>query len=140
MIFEVLTLFPEMFDGIISDSILKRARDRGLISVNTTDIRQFSQNKHNKVDDYPYGGDPGMVIKPEPLSRAIKHVKEKFGEETPKVVFMTPHGKPYNHQVAKELSQESSLILLCGHYKGIDYRIREKYEHRATCSNRPANC
>jgi tRNA (guanine37-N1)-methyltransferase len=127
MIFEVLTLFPKMFDGIISDSILKRAREKGLISVNTTDIRQFSQNKHNRVDDSPYGGDPGMVMNPEPLIRASNFAKEKMEGKNPKVVFMTPHGVRFNHSVAAELANEESLILLCGHYKGIDYRVREKY-------------
>ena len=130
MFFEVLTLFPDMFSGILSDSILKRAIENGLISVEMTNIRDFSENKHNKVDDTPYGGDPGMVMKPEPLSRAINYSKSKLEGRAPKVVFMTPHGEPFNHKIATELAQEESIILLCGHYKGIDNRIREKYVDR----------
>lgn len=130
MFFEVLTLFPEMFTGISSESILHRAIERDLVTVNTTDIRKFSQDKHNKVDDYPYGGDPGMVMKPGPLSRAINDAKERLEGKNPKVVFMTPHGEQLNHTIVEELAEEESLILLCGHYKGIDYRIREKYVDR----------
>ncbi len=130
MFFEVLTLFPDMFDGLRNESIMGRAIDRNLVTVNTTDIRNFSQNKHNKVDDYPYGGDPGMVIKPEPLSRAIRDAKERLADKNPKVVFVTPHGEQLNHTVVSELAEEESLIILCGHYKGIDYRIREKYVDR----------
>ncbi len=130
MFFEVLTLFPEMFSGICSESILKRAIEGERVTVNTTDIRNFSQDKHNKVDDYPYGGDPGMVIKPGPLARAINDAKKRLGDKKPKVVFMSPHGERLDHTVVSELAEEEALILLCGHYKGIDYRIREKYVDR----------
>ncbi len=130
MLFEVLTLFPEMFDGITGDSILNRAIEGDRVNVNCTDIRKFSEDKHNKVDDYPYGGDPGMVMKPGPLARAINDAKERLGEKKPKVIFMSPHGEQLNHTVVAELAEEESLILLCGHYKGIDYRIREKYVDR----------
>ncbi len=130
MFFEVLTLFPEMLDGITSDSILNRAITSDRVNVNCTDIRKFSQDKHNKVDDYPYGGDPGMVMKAGPLARAINDAKERLGDKKPKVVFMTPHGEPLTHTVVEELAEEESLIILCGHYKGIDYRIREKYVDR----------
>jgi tRNA (guanine37-N1)-methyltransferase len=127
MFFEVLTLFPEMFTGVLGESILKRAVERKLISVNLTDFRRFSNNKHNKVDDSPYGGDPGMVIKPEPLAEAIKDAKQRHSKTNPKVVFLTPHGERLNQTVVNDLAKEDGLILLCGHYKGIDYRIREKY-------------
>lgn len=130
MFFDILTLFPEMFDGVFGDSILKRAIDNGLIDVRTVDFRKFSTHKHRKVDDYPYGGDPGMVIKPEPLAAAITEVKESRGDVSPKVIFLTPQGETLNHTLVEELSQEEGLILLCGHYKGIDYRIREKYVDR----------
>ena len=127
MFFDVLTLFPEMFDGILSQSILKRAIDRELISVTTDNIRDYSTDKHRSVDDAPYGGAPGMVMKPEPLAAAIIAAKKRHGSQSAKVIFMTPQGRPLTHQVVEELSCEDGLILLCGHYKGIDHRIREKY-------------
>ena len=127
MFFDVLTLFPEMFEGVLNQSILKRAIDKEIISVTTDNIRDYATDKHHTVDDAPYGGDPGMVMKPAPLAAAIVAAKERHSEQQPKVVFMTPQGRPLDHQVVTELSQEEGLILLCGHYKGIDYRIREKY-------------
>lgn len=129
MFFEVLTLFPEMFSGILSESILKRAIQNGLINVNTTNIRDFSENKHNKVDDTPYGGGPGMVMTPGPLARAIRDAKTRAGKNS-KVIFMTPQGESFNHTIAEELAEEDGIILLCGHYKGIDHRIREKFVDR----------
>jgi len=128
--FEVLTLFPEMFGPVCSDSILGRASDGNLVTVNTTDIRTFSENKHRKVDDYPYGGDPGMVMAPGPLARAIEDAKSRLADKNPKVIYLSPHGEPLTHAVVEELAQEESMILLCGHYKGIDYRINERYIDR----------
>ncbi len=130
MFFEVLTLFPEMFVPVCSDSILGRATEGNLVTVNTTDIRKFSLDKHRKVDDYPYGGDPGMVMTPGPLARAIEDAKERLADKKPKVIFLSPHGDKLTHTVVEELAQEESLILLCGHYKGIDYRINERYIDR----------
>jgi len=130
MFFDILTLFPDMFDGVLGDSIIQRARDNNLLSIEQHNIRDYSTNKHKQVDDYPYGGDAGVVIKPEPLAASIKAAKERHPNSGAQVVFMTPHGEPFTQSIAKEFAKTEGLIILCGHYKGIDYRIREKYVDR----------
>ena len=130
MFFEILTLFPSMFDGVFTDSIIKRAIEKGLISIHIDNIRNYAQDAHKSVDDYPYGGDPGMLLKPEPLSKAIGAAKERLSNHLPKVIFLSPHGEVLKHGVVEGLLKEKGLILLCGHYKGIDHRIREKYVDR----------
>ncbi|MGM0471653.1 MAG: tRNA (guanosine(37)-N1)-methyltransferase TrmD [Bacillota bacterium] len=122
MKFDILSIFPEMFNGPLNHSILQRAQNEGLIEIGITDIRDFALNKHQNVDDYPYGGGAGMVMKPEPISRAIKEVEQAES----KVIFMSPQGKQFNQEIAKDLAQEEHLILLCGHYEGIDERVREQ--------------
>jgi tRNA (guanine37-N1)-methyltransferase len=97
MFFEILTLFPSMFEGAFSESIIKLAVERGIVSINLVDFRKFSGDKHNTVDDYPYGGDPGMLIKPQPLADAIKNSKLRLSNMSPKVVFMSPHGNRLTH-------------------------------------------
>ena len=119
-----------MFEGAFSDSIIKRAREKELVSVNLVNFRDFTDDKHNTVDDYPYGGDPGMLIKPAPLARAISASKERLSELRPKVVFLTPHGERLTHRVVEELGREKALIILCGRYKGIDQRIIDHYVDR----------
>lgn len=119
---DVLTLFPEMFNSL-NHSIIGRAIDSELISINCINIRDFSQDKHNRVDDYPFGGGPGMVMKPGPIYRAIESVK---GKNT-RVIYLTPKGKVYNQAIANELSKEEHIILLCGHYEGIDNRIIDNH-------------
>ena len=121
MKFDVLTLFPEMFE-YINQSIIGRAMKKDLISVNLIDIREFSKDKHKKVDDTPYGGGAGMVIKPNVVYDAYKSV------ETPKskVIYMSPQGKVLNQKKVQELSSEEHLILLCGHYEGIDQRVLDE--------------
>jgi tRNA (guanine37-N1)-methyltransferase len=127
MIFEILTLFPAMFEGPFSDSIIKRAREKGLISIGLVNFRDFTDDKHHTVDDYPYGGDPGMLIKPQPLARAIEAGRQRLKELRPKVVFLTPQGERLDHRIAYGLSRERALILLCGRYKGVDQRIIDHY-------------
>lgn len=122
MIIEVLTLFPDMFKGFLEASMVKRAVENNALEINLTDIRDFAKNKHNKTDDYPYGGGAGMVMKPEPLYNAITHVKN--GEEVP-VIYFTPQGKLLNQQIVNTYSLQNRIILLCGHYKEIDQRIRD---------------
>ena len=122
MNFYVLTLFPEMIYSGLNYSIIKRALDKNIINIETINIRDFSNNKHRQVDDYPYGGGAGMVMKPEPIYWAYESVKEKTNADT-RVVFMTPCGKTYNQKIAEEFSKEDNLILLCGHYEGIDERV-----------------
>ena len=121
MKFDVLTLFPEMFQSL-EESIIGKAREKGLIEINLINIRDFSKDKHKKVDDTPYGGGAGMVMKPDVVYDAYASVKE----ENAKVIYLSPQGKVLNQQKVKELSKENHLILLCGHYEGIDQRVLEE--------------
>ncbi len=130
MFFDILTLFPAMFEGVLGDSILKRAIERELISVRLDNIRDYAKDRHKSVDDYPYGGDPGMLMKPAPIAEAIRAAKERNGGLNPKVVFFTPQGERLEHGIVEDLAGEQCLILLCGRYKGIDERIREHYVDR----------
>lgn len=123
MNFDVLTLFPEVFSEFVRYSIIKRAIDKELLSISCTDIRDFSNNKHRKVDDYPFGGGVGMIMTPEPVYNAINSVKK----ENSRVIYMSPKGKKLNQQLAKQYMNYEHIILLCGHYEGIDNRIIENY-------------
>lgn len=133
MNFHVLTLFPEMIMQGLNTSITGRAMDKGLISVNAVNIRDFSEDKHKKVDDYPYGGGAGMVMNAEPVYKAygylvnhIKLSKEGIGSfQRPRVIYVTPQGSIFNQSMAKEFAKEEDLIILCGHYEGIDERVLE---------------
>jgi len=120
---DVLTLFPQMFDSVLGESITGKAIKNNIVDINYINIRDFSNNKHNKVDDYPFGGGPGMVMKPGPIYRAIESVKK----ENTRVVYLSPKGKVYNQSLANEFSKENHIIFLCGHYEGIDNRIIENY-------------
>ncbi len=115
----ILTLFPDMFQ-VFNHSIINRAVQNNIVSISTVNIRDFSSNKHKKVDDYPYGGGAGMVMAPQPIVDCIHAVKKV---NKGKVVFLGPRGKVFNQETAKELSKESELIFLCGHYEGIDERV-----------------
>lgn len=115
----ILTLFPEMF-SIFEHSIIGRARDNNIIDMSVYNIRDYTLNKHKKVDDYPYGGGAGMVMAPQPIVDAIRSVKKS---NKGKVIFLGPRGKTFNQEMAKELSNEEDLIFLCGHYEGIDERV-----------------
>lgn len=121
-----MTLFPEMIERAMNESITGRAIKAGYISVDAVNIRDFANNKHNRVDDYPYGGGAGMVMKAEPVYRCYESICHSIGNERPRVVFMTPQGRTFNQKIAEELSQEEDLVLLCGHYEGIDERVLEK--------------
>lgn len=121
MQFDVLTLFPEMFE-VLNESIIGRAKEKGLINVNLINIRDFSKDKHKKVDDTPYGGGAGMVIQPDVVYDAYKSVKD----EKAKVIYMSPQGKKLDQKKVEELSKQEHLILLCGHYEGIDQRVLNK--------------
>lgn len=118
----VLTLFPEMFTGVLGSSILKKAQDKNLVNITVTNFRDFSEDKHHKVDDYPYGGGAGMVLKPEPIFNAVEHVTK---DSTPRIILMCPQGERFTQKKAEELAQEKELVFLCGHYEGYDERIRE---------------
>ncbi|WP_188693368.1 tRNA (guanosine(37)-N1)-methyltransferase TrmD [Pullulanibacillus camelliae] len=121
---DVLSLFPDMFTGVFQSSILKKAADNDLASFHVTDYRDFSLDKHHRVDDYPYGGGAGMVLTAQPLFDAVDHVTAQ-AKAKPRVILMTPQGERFDHQKAVELSKEEHLIFICGHYEGYDERIRE---------------
>lgn len=120
---DILTLFPEMF-APLRESIIKRAAERGLVDLNVIDLRTYARNKHRSVDDYPYGGGPGMVLQPEPFFLAVEELQSQ-GDEKGRVILLCPQGKPLNQEKVRELSREKRLILLCGHYEGVDERVRE---------------
>ncbi len=120
---DILSLFPEMFEGVFGCSIIKRARDNKLIDIAITNPRDFAFNKHNQVDDTAYGGGAGMVMKPEPIFRAVEAVKEKTQIKNSKVILLCPTGKAFSQKKAIELSQYEQLIFICGHYEGFDHRI-----------------
>ena len=117
---DILSLFPEMFDGFLNTSIIKRAIDASLVEVNIHDFREYSLNKHKKVDDYPYGGGAGMVLMPEPIFNAVDDIKK----DNSLIILCTPQGKTYNQKMAYGLTKEKHIIIICGHYEGFDERIR----------------
>ena len=124
MRFFILSLFPDMFDGVLKHSILKRAIQRGHLTVDLYDIRDFAKDRHNMVDDTPYGGGSGMVMKPEPIFAAVEHVVDQHQLESYKVVYLTPQGSTLTQTLTKSLAHEENVILLCGHYEGVDERVR----------------
>lgn len=122
MKFDVLTLFPQMFETVLGDSIIGRARENELIEMNFVDIRDFTRNKHRKVDDYPYSGGGGMLMNPQPVYDAYMSVAGGL-DYKPLTIYMSPQGKVFNQSMAIDLSKEEHIILLCGHYEGIDQRV-----------------
>ncbi len=122
---DILTLFPEMFDGPFSQSILKRAQVKGTVEFNLFNIRDWSTNKHRTVDDYPYGGGAGMVMMVEPIALCIEALKARTAYD--EIIYLSPDGELLNQPLANQLSIKKNLLLLCGHYKGIDERIREHF-------------
>jgi len=126
---EILTLFPQMFQGLLSTSILGRAIDRKLVSVNIRNIRDYTHDKHHTVDDYPYGGGAGMILKPEPIFEAVESIKSDLclkqeGGELP-IILLTPQGRLFTQGIAEELSKYSHLVFICGRYEGVDERVPE---------------
>lgn len=124
MNYHILTLFPEMVLNGLHTSIIGRAAEKGLLSIEAIDIREYSTDKHRHVDDYPYGGGAGMVMQPMPICDAYDDLCEKIGKK-PRVIYMTPQGKVFNQKIAQELAREEDLVFLCGHYEGIDERALE---------------
>lgn len=125
---DVLTLFPQMFESPLSSGIFKRAADRKLVQIKAHNIRDWTHDKHHTVDDYPYGGGSGMLLKPEPLFEAVEAIKSEIPREeanTIPIILLTPQGRPFSQRIAFELSQYSHLILICGHYEGVDERVVE---------------
>ena len=126
---DILCLFPEMFVSAFDQSIIKRAKEKGIVDIMIHDIRDYTHDKHHTADDYPYGGGPGMVLKPEPVFEAMEAIKQQLNTSEIPIILLTPKGRLFNQQVAKELALYSHLILICGHYEGIDERV---HEHLAT--------
>ncbi len=122
---DILSLFPRMFDGPFGESIVKRAADRGLVNIFIHDFRDLAHDKHRTVDDYSFGGGEGMVLKPEPLFEAVESLRQSAGESAGPVILLTPQGRLFCHQIALELSKVQNMVLICGHYEGVDERVRE---------------
>ncbi|OIK13961.1 tRNA (guanosine(37)-N1)-methyltransferase TrmD [Bacillus sp. MUM 116] len=122
---DILTLFPDMFTGVLGQSILHKAAEKSAVEYNVVNFRDYADNKHNTVDDYPYGGGAGMVLKPQPIFDAVADLKEKAASLNPKVILLCPQGSRYDQRKAEELAREEHLIFICGHYEGYDERIRE---------------
>lgn len=120
---DILTLLPKLLEGPFSDSILKRAIDKGLVEVHVHDIRSYSTDKHNKVDDYAFGGGAGMVMQIEPIHRCIEELKSERSYD--EIIYMTPDGKTLDQGISNSLSMKGNLMILCGHYKGVDQRVRD---------------
>ncbi|RHH69596.1 MULTISPECIES: tRNA (guanosine(37)-N1)-methyltransferase TrmD [Vagococcus] len=120
---DVLTLFPKMFEGPLTESILGKAIGKGLLDVHVRNFRDFSTNKHQQVDDYPYGGGAGMLLKVQPIHDALTFIKEEARTQ-PRVILLDPAGKPFNQEMAEDFSEEEHLVFICGHYEGYDERIR----------------
>ncbi|PSO44301.1 tRNA (guanosine(37)-N1)-methyltransferase TrmD, partial [Candidatus Saccharibacteria bacterium SW_7_54_9] len=124
MKFSIITLFPDMLSGPLEVSMLKKARDNGLVDIEVINLREFGVGSSKQVDDAPYGGGDGMLLKPEPVVNAIEHTKSQQATEDSMVILLTPQGDSYSQATARQLSGESHIILVCGHYEGFDERIR----------------
>lgn len=127
---DIITVLPEMFEGFLSESIVGRARKQGLVEINIHNLRDYTKDKHKRVDDYPFGGGSGMIMQIQPIADCIKSLQDKLmedkGESYDAIIYTSPDGKQFNQPMANELSQLKNIIILRGHYKGIDHRIREK--------------
>jgi len=124
MKFDILTLFPEMFESVLDQSMLKSAAENGVVRISLIDIRDFTTDKHHTADDYPFGGGPGMILKPEPVFLAAESVlRDRQPGEVP-VILLSPQGRKFDQTVAKDLAAKEEIVLICGHYKGVDERIR----------------
>lgn len=127
---DIATLFPDMCEAVLSESIIGRARKAGYIEIHCHNIRDYTLDKHKRVDDKAYGGGTGMVMQPQPIHSCIMHIKEELGEteKPPRLIFMSPQGRVLTQEVVKELAEESNLVLLCGHYEGVDQRVLDELE------------
>ncbi|MBO5287202.1 MAG: tRNA (guanosine(37)-N1)-methyltransferase TrmD [Clostridia bacterium] len=123
MRFDIMTLFPEMVNSVLNSSIIGRAIQNGYITVEAHDIREYTTNKHRKTDDTPYGGGKGMLMATQPICDCFDAVCKKQGEGTRRVIYASPRGRIFNHEIAKELSQYDNIVILCGHYEGVDQRV-----------------
>jgi len=124
MVIDIVTIFPDIFEGFLTESMLKKAQEMDLVKIRTRDLREFTTDKHRQVDDYPYGGGKGMILKPEPIFAAVEEIKKEVPGNS-LVILLSPQGVVFSQQKARELACENHLIFLCGHYEGIDERVRE---------------
>jgi len=123
---DVITIFPQMFEGVIQESILKRAQHKNIVRINIHNLRDFALDKHSTVDDRPYGGGAGMVLKAEPIFRAVEKILSRAkGKSRVRIILLTPQGQTFNQAKAKEFSKERHLLFICGHYEGVDERVKE---------------
>ena len=129
---EILTIFPGIFEGPFSESMLRRAVDRGLVEIEPVDLRSYAEGRHRQVDDSPYGGGSGMILKPEPLFRAVEDLQERGGNRA-RVILLTPQGRTFSQEIARELSRERRLLLICGRYEGVDERVRDCLLYTSRC-------
>ena len=125
MNFYIMTLFPDMVKDGLNTSIIGRAMEKGLLSIDAVNIRDYAFNKHHSVDDYPYGGGAGMLMQAEPVYQTYKAIEEKTGKKSLRVVYLSPQGKTFNQKMAEEFAKEEDLVFLCGHYEGVDERVLE---------------
>ncbi len=127
---DIITVLPELFGGFLTESILGRAQAKGLVEIHVHNLRDYTKDKHKRVDDYPFGGGSGMIMQIQPIADCIaalqQNLKEATGEDYDEIIFTTPDGQQFDQSMANELSQLKNIIILCGHYKGIDQRIRDK--------------
>lgn len=121
---DILTLFPRMFDGPLGESIIGKAREKGLLDIRVSNFRDYSDNKHQTVDDYPYGGGAGMLLKVQPIHANLAAIEAEQPIEKKRIILLDPAGKPFNQKMAEEFANEEQLIFICGHYEGYDERIR----------------
>lgn len=124
----IITAFPNLLQGPLDESIIKRGREKKLIEIFIHDLREYSEDKHHRVDDYPYGGGPGMILKPEPIFACIESLLGSFEIKNPYLIFLTPQGKKFTQAKAIEISEKDDIIFLCGHYKGVDERVRDYWQ------------
>lgn len=121
----IVTAFPQLLSSPLNESILKRAQKKKLVEIKMVDLRDFTEDRHKQIDDYPYGGGPGMILKLEPFFKAVEHIKTTENLTDPAIILMTPQGETFNQGKAKQLAQCTEIVFLCGHYKGVDERVRE---------------
>ncbi|MBN3039182.1 MAG: tRNA (guanosine(37)-N1)-methyltransferase TrmD [Candidatus Omnitrophica bacterium] len=143
---DVLTIFPKMFAPVLNESIIKRAQIKKRVRIDIHDLRDFTTDKHRKVDDRPFGGGPGMIFCPQPIFSAVESIVPIRGKRKAKIILLTPQGKKLTHDLAKKLSRQKHLVLICGHYEGVDQRVRKKLitdeisigDYVLTCGELPA--
>ena len=122
---DIITIFPKMFSPVLGESIIKRAQQKKKVKINLCDLRDFTPDKHRKVDDRPFGGGPGMVMRPEPIFNAVAQIKSSIKHRAARTILLSPKGKLFNQSLAKKLSKSRHIILICGHYEGVDERVKK---------------